>query len=1206
VKSHHPHLSTEDIDLLLRSGTGDGPNLDAARLRGLRQHIGSCGACRQRLRQQEENELPLHDLKAKAAATRDACPPRSGWYLVAAGLLPDAEARPKLIHAGLCAHCGPLLQQAIEDFSDELSPQEEKQIAALQSGRPHWQQELAVRLGQNSPASETGSRPEAAQQTLPGWREASVAVAVICAVIVVFLWSRALRRQSPDDLLAQAYSEQRTIELRIPLARHAPMRVERSEGGRSRLNAPAALLDVEAQAKRRLSANPEDPLWLGISGNTELLEWNYDAAIARFSKALDSQPEQSTLRLGLASAYSERAESLGRPADYALAAETLGKLLASEPDNALALFNRALIMERMYLFSQAVNDWEHYLRVDPTGDWAAEARERLHALQEKLKRRGSLNAAPLLAPSAVSREVSRRDPATWTILDQQVEPYLDLAITQWLPRASGTGARADSRAAAEILATVLQVDHRDPWMGDLLAGSRTPGFSRAAGALARSLQDSARGEYGASRSAASEAQRRFEAMGNRAGALRARLEQVYALGLSQNGSACSHAADALAPAADASQYRWISTQLKLERAVCYDLLGDIGTARVLAATALGTAEQSGYPVLELRALDFMAGFDLAAGRTASAWAQATTGMARWWGHRYPAQPLHNLYALADDLAAAGQQWHLDVAVTRQMVATLAGTDNLRLAAMSHDRLAKAALMAGLPNLARSEFSEAARLFHASPPGEATRNSEVEATVELAKLEMQRGDTSSAGRHLDSVAARVPNISSRFIAIGFYRARGQLDRAQRDAAGAEASLRAAVALSERELRSLRLEEDRRAWERQTSDTYHDLVQLNWTQHDPLQALEAWEWYRGAAVRSRYPTRQPVHLLSARTPVGAFSSLHLVSDLLPWLDRQTILTYAVFSQGIAVWVSDNRGVQARWIAVPRERIQHLAQHFRELCSDPSSNPATLRQEARALYDLLVAPIAGRLVRDRTLIVEADDALAEIPFATLVDTQGRYLLDSYSFVYSPGVYLAARLRRAAPITAHGSALVVGPGSSSREFRPLPDATREAENVAAKFLSARLLTGKTATVQNVERDMPDAVVFHFAGHARNSVEQIGLVLATADAFQSPLLTSAGLAMRRPKLQLAVLSACTTEGSDAGAGSLSQALLQAGVPHVVAARWNVDSAATAAFMEHFYGAVLTGNSVAASLQSAALQTRNTPASSHPYYWSPFYLLGRD
>ena len=81
-------------------------------------------------------------------------------------------------------------------------------------------------------------------------------MAVICAVVVVFLWSRALRRQSPDDLLAQAYSEQRTIELRIPLARHAPVRVERSEGGRSRLNAPAALLDVEARAKRRLSPLP--------------------------------------------------------------------------------------------------------------------------------------------------------------------------------------------------------------------------------------------------------------------------------------------------------------------------------------------------------------------------------------------------------------------------------------------------------------------------------------------------------------------------------------------------------------------------------------------------------------------------------------------------------------------------------------------------------------------------------------------------------------------------------------------------------------------------------------------------------------------------------------------------------------------------------------------------------------------------------------
>ncbi len=1145
---------------------------------------------------------------SKTAGTHEGCPPPSDWRLVAAGLIPESEAHSKLIHAGSCPRCGPALQQALADFSDELSSSEERQIASLQSARPDWQQALAVRLAEKSAAS----APEAARRALPQpsllrWQQAAVSVAATLMVVAVIVGSLLIHRSSPDNLLAQAYEEQRTMELRIPQAGHAPLRVERGEENRSRLSSPAALLEVEAEAKRHLSANPDDARWLAVAGNAELLEWNYEAALARFSKGLESEPDEPALRLGLATAFAQRAESLGRAADYAQSAELLGKVLADAPDNRVALFNRAIVMERMFLFSQAVSDWEHYLNVDPAGGWADEARERLRALQARLARHSSLNATPLLSPAALAQQVSRGKRDTWWAINEQIEQYLDLAITEWLPRLGLPGGDgAESRAALQVLATILRVEHHDPWLSDVLAGSHAPGFGRATINLARSLQEAARGEYEASRSDAFQAQQEFEAAGNRAGALRARLEQVYALGLSQNGSACWQAAETLAPPVLRTQYRWVATQLKLERAVCRDLLGDIGGARALAGNALETAEQSSYPELALRALDFSAGSDLAAGQSAVAWAQVSTGMARWWAHGYPSRYLHNLYALADDLAAAGQQWHLDVAVARQMVATLREAENTRLAAMSHDRLAKAALMAGLPALARSEFAEAARLFRASPPDASTRNFEVEATVELAKLEMQRGDSASASRHLESVAAQVPSISSRFVAIGFYRTRAQLLRAQRDGEGAEASLQAALARSETELHSLRSEQDRRAWESATSGTYHDLVQLSWAQHDPLQALETWEWYRGAAVRARHPVQPSLQWGYAGAPGRAFSALRQVSDVLPHLQRQTLLTYAVFSQGTAVWVRDSRGIQARWIAVPQEQLQRMAQRFRELCSDPNSSPMALRRLAHALYSLLFAPVAGRLESGRTLTVELDDPLGDLPFEVLIDSEGRYLSDTYSFVYSPGLYLQQQLAPTAPITAGGSALVVGPGSSSNQFRPLPDATREAESVASRFRSARLLTGKNATVTNVERNMPYAVVFHFAGHARSSVEQAGLILAKADAVQSPVLTSAELAMRRPKLQLAVLSACTTEGSDEGAGGLSQALLQAGVPHVVTARWNVDSATTAAFMEYFYGTLLTGQPVAAALRAAAAHTRNTPASSHPYYWSPFHLLGRD
>lgn len=96
--------------------------------------------------------------------------------------------------------------------------------------------------------------------------------------------------------------------------------------------------------------------------------------------------------------------------------------------------------------------------------------------------------------------------------------------------------------------------------------------------------------------------------------------------------------------------------------------------------------------------------------------------------------------------------------------------------------------------------------------------------------------------------------------------------------------------------------------------------------------------------------------------------------------------------------------------------------------------------------------------------------------------------------------------------------------------------------------------------------------------------------------------------LRLAVLSACSTasgSGSSSGINNVTDSFLRAGVPHVVASRWAVDSVATSAFVEDFYHNALSGQPISHALQQTAQKILANPRTSHPYYWSAFAAYGR-
>ena len=68
--------------------------------------------------------------------------------------------------------------------------------------------------------------------------------------------------------------------------------------------------------------------------------------------------------------------------------------------------------------------------------------------------------------------------------------------------------------------------------------------------------------------------------------------------------------------------------------------------------------------------------------------------------------------------------------------------------------------------------------------------------------------------------------------------------------------------------------------------------------------------------------------------------------------------------------------------------------------------LNRQASDLYQLVIAPIGGRLDRNLTLCVAPDGALQDLPFAALVSPESkRYLVEDFTLVVNPSASVFAR---------------------------------------------------------------------------------------------------------------------------------------------------------------------------------------------------------
>jgi CHAT domain-containing protein/tetratricopeptide (TPR) repeat protein len=326
---------------------------------------------------------------------------------------------------------------------------------------------------------------------------------------------------------------------------------------------------------------------------------------------------------------------------------------------------------------------------------------------------------------------------------------------------------------------------------------------------------------------------------------------------------------------------------------------------------------------------------------------------------------------------------------------------------------------------------------------------------------------------------------------------------------------------------------------------------------------------------------------------------------------LIEYALLREQLVVWTASRRGTRHYTIQEPRDTVAALVN---ALVRDPSATDVSTR-----LFEILLQPLTAELRGIRQLTIVPDRELNQVPFAALRDPSGRYVMEGYSVgtVPSAGFFLAAS-QAPRPDMMRGGAVVVGDprldSALAASLPPLPGAAREAQSVADLYPRHVLLRGRQARRDSVLRFIPVHPVFHFAGHAVFNPEQPELsflALATDGEDGDGKLHAWEIAGLGPSnIRVVVLSACSSLSPRASrtgpVSGLAYSFLQAGASETVSTLWDVNDGATSELMVWFHRHLGAGVPTAEALRRAQLQALRSTRSElrAPASWAAFVYTG--
>ncbi|MEP6389072.1 MAG: CHAT domain-containing protein [Halioglobus sp.] len=295
-----------------------------------------------------------------------------------------------------------------------------------------------------------------------------------------------------------------------------------------------------------------------------------------------------------------------------------------------------------------------------------------------------------------------------------------------------------------------------------------------------------------------------------------------------------------------------------------------------------------------------------------------------------------------------------------------------------------------------------------------------------------------------------------------------------------------------------------------------------------------------------------------------------------------------------------------AVSRRELSRAVTSFRRgLVRRPTHR---YRESGEQLYQWLLAPVAEDLKDNgiSTLVFVADGPLRTIPISALYH-DNRFLIEDFAVANSIGLSLTSPK----PLGNQNIEVMAGGLSLPVDgFSPLPAVERELD-MLAELYGATQLRDEEFLVAPIENELTSGnySIVHIATHGQFKSDYRDSFLLAFDGRMDMDSLESSLGMRRysnTPVELLMLSACETAvGDDRAALGLAGVALKAGARSAVATLWSINDNSSAELVKQFYQSLKSGQySKAQTLRRAQLELMKDETYSHPFYWSPFLLIG--
>lgn len=335
-----------------------------------------------------------------------------------------------------------------------------------------------------------------------------------------------------------------------------------------------------------------------------------------------------------------------------------------------------------------------------------------------------------------------------------------------------------------------------------------------------------------------------------------------------------------------------------------------------------------------------------------------------------------------------------------------------------------------------------------------------------------------------------------------------------------------------------------------------------------------------------------------------------------DKEKLLIYSSYKNNLIIVCISNDGLKIEILEDEYEGILKDIKNLRNKLELPYSSISSFKV-SKKLYKKLIYPFEDMLSKNDKLIVINDEEISSIPFSVLLDKDiygssflnQNWLLKKYSFSYLPSIESLILLKKLKKNKYKKDFIGIGNPKFKGIFEQLPNTEDEVRKISKYFdeNNMNILIGNEASESNLKKLSISSKYLMFATHATeaNDMREAAIILTLDENNEDGFLTTSEIINKKFSSELLLLSACNTAKPDLTGkyySGLSRSFLYSGSRNLLVTLWSIETISAEKITTKFFEKLDIPFSDSLRLsQLSLLKGKNY---NHPFFWSPYVLIG--